>query len=423
MHIHTIDFMITFEYMNILVYGINYTPELTGIGKYTGEMGAWLAKKSNKVDVITAMPYYPEWSKKESYKGKWWFKETVAGASVYRCPLYVPKKVTGASRMVHEFSFLLSTSFYWIAFLFKKYDIIFTPYPPLIIGFWPWLYKVFHPKATWVFHIQDLQVDAARELGLIKNKKALAVLEKTELFWLKKCDVVSSISEGMRDRILSKGVDPAKYMMLANWAETDIIKPLSIAESIRTELGIPLDSKVILYSGNLGEKQGVELLIDVAAEFKTQPHILFVIAGEGASKIRLMDYAAARNVSNVLFLPLQAYNKLAQFLACADIHMVIQKKSAADLVLPSKFMSILSAGGVALVTAEPETSLYKMISNHSLAHICEAENKMALYDGIQTILQNDQTDVKNRARTFAEKHLSIDAILDAFIQKFNKTQS
>jgi colanic acid biosynthesis glycosyl transferase WcaI len=386
-------------------------------------MGAWLAKKKNKVDVITAMPYYPEWSKKESYKGKWWFKETIAGASVHRCPLYVPKKVTGATRMIHEFSFLLSSGFYWITFLFKKYDIIFTPYPPLVIGVWPWLYKVFHPKTKWVFHIQDLQVDAARELGLIKNKAALNMLEKIELFWLKKCDFVSSISDGMRDRILSKGIDKAKYIMLANWAETNIIKPLSIAESMRAELGIPLDSKVILYSGNLGEKQGVELLIDVAAAFKAQPNILFVIAGEGASKIRLMDYAAKSNVNNVLFLPLQAYSKLAPFLACADIHMVIQKKSAADLVLPSKFMSILSAGGVALVTAEPGTSLYSMISNHSLAHICEAENKTALLESIHSILLNDQTDIKNRARMFAENHLSIDSILDTFILKFSKNIS
>lgn len=409
--------------MKVLIYGINYTPELTGIGKYTGEMGAWLAKKGHTITVITAMPYYPEWDKRKAYKGKLWFKENVANASVYRCPLYVPKKVTGATRMIHEFSFLLSSSFYWIRFLFKKYDIIFTPYPPLIIGFWPWLYKVFHPKATWVFHIQDLQVDAARELGLIKNKTALNVLEKIEFLWLKKSDLVSSISEGMRDRILSKGIDAAKYIMLANWAETDIIKPLSISESMRTELGIPLNSKVILYSGNLGEKQGVELLIDVAAEFKIQADILFVIAGEGASKNRLVEYAAKSDVNNVLFLSLQAYNKLAQFLACADIHMVIQKKSAADLVLPSKFMSILSAGGVALVTAEPGTSLHTMITNHSLAHICEAENKAALMESINAILSNDQKTIKNNARDFAEKHLSIDSILDTFIQKLTKNLS
>lgn len=404
--------------MNILIHGINYTPELTGIGKYTGEMGAWLASQGHKVDVITAMPYYPNWSKKEAYKGKWWFKETISGASIYRCPLYVPKKVRGATRMLHEFSFLASASFFWIRFLFRKYDIVFTPYPPLIIGFWPLVYKLVHPKAKWVFHIQDLQVDAARDLKLIQNETLLSVLEKLELLWLRKCDYVSSISIGMRDRILAKGIMPAKYIMLPNWAETEIIKPLSIAASMRNELEIPIDATVILYSGNLGEKQGVELLIDVAAEFKSDPKILFVIAGEGATKLQLIEYAASKHLTNILFLPLQEYAKLASFLAIADIHLVIQKKSAADLVLPSKFMSILSAGGVALVTAEPNTSLYDMIHTHGIAYMCEAENKSALVTSIRSILLQDQTEIKQKARTYAEENLSIDAIIQSFVQHF-----
>jgi colanic acid biosynthesis glycosyl transferase WcaI len=409
--------------MRILIDGINYTPELTGIGKYTGEMGAWLAKNNHTVDVICAIPYYPEWSKKEAYKGKWWFKESIADATVHRCPLYVPKNVTGATRMIHEFSFLTSSSFYWIRFLFKKYDLVFSPYPPLIIGFWPWLYKIFHPKATWVFHIQDLQVDAARELKLIQNKTLLHTLEKLESFWLKKCDYVSSISTGMRNRILSKGITASKYIMLPNWAETEIIKPLPTSESLRAELDIPLDSKVILYSGNLGEKQGVEMLIDAAYQFKTIPNILFVIAGEGASKLKLIEYAASKHIDNILFLPLQPYSKLASFLAIADIHVVIQKRSAADLVLPSKFMSILSAGGIALVTAEPNTTLYEMIATNQLAYLCEPENTDAFVQNLKKILVEDSAHMAIRARKYAEEQLSIDGILTEFTKNFNEQYS
>jgi colanic acid biosynthesis glycosyl transferase WcaI len=409
--------------MKILIYGINYTPELTGIGKYTGEMGAWLTKNGHEVAVICAMPYYPEWSKKKAYKGKWWFTESIADATVHRCPLYVPKKISGVTRMVHEFSFLASSSFYWIRFLFKKYDIVFTPYPPLIIGFWPWLYKVFHPKATWVFHIQDLQVDAARELMLIQNKTVLTILEKLESFWLKKCDYVSSISTGMRDRILSKGIAETKYLMLPNWAETEIVKPLPISESMRIELGIPLDSKVILYSGNLGEKQGVEMLIDAASQFKTMPNILFVIAGEGASKLKLIEYASSKHIENILFLPLQPYAKLTSFLAIADIHLVIQKKSAADLVLPSKFMSILSAGGVALVTAAPNTTLYEMISTHQLAYLCEPENTDVFVQNLKKILAEDSAHIAIRARKYAQEKLSIDGILSEFAKNFTESFS
>lgn len=402
--------------MKILIHGINYSPDLTGIGKYTGEMGAWLVKHAHEVDVITAMPYYPQWKRNPAYKGKLWFTETIAGAKVKRCPLYIPEHVNGKRRMIHEFSFFLSSAVYWILTLFKSYDIIFTPYPPLIIGFWPWVYKLFHPKAKWIFHIQDLQVDAARELGLIENKKLLAVLSKIELFWLRKADFVSSISDGMKERILSKGVPEEKFIMLPNWAETDVIKPVTKHESMRNSLGIDLSKKVVLYSGNLGEKQGVDLIVDVASNFSNNDNILFVIAGDGASKERLQLYAAERKLKNILFMCLQPYNKLAAFLAIADVHLVLQKKSAADLVLPSKFMSILSAGGVAIVTAEPGTTLYKMIDANKLAYICEPENEAAFSALLHKVIYEDTTHVSSLARSYAEANLSIDSILERFVE-------
>ena len=406
--------------MKILIYGINYSPDLTGIGKYTGEMGAWLSNKSHTVDVITAMPYYPQWAVNPSYKRKLWHSEKIAGATVKRCPLYVPKKVTGAKRMIHEFSFFLSSSIFWIGALFKSYDVLFTPYPPLVIGIWPRIYTLLHPKTTWVFHIQDLQVDAARELGLIKNQKLLSLLSSIELYWLKKAHKVSSISSGMKDRILRKGVQESNYIMLPNWAETDIIKPLSKNESLRAELNIPASSKVVLYSGNLGEKQGVDMIIDAAAALQSDPNLLFVIAGEGASKANLIAYAQTHNINNVLFLPLQPYHKLAAFLAIADIHLVIQKKSAADLVLPSKFMSILSAGGVAIVTTEPETTLFQMIDAHQLAYVCEPENEKAFIHLIKEVVQSDVSQISANARNYAEAHLSIDAILGKFVDDIGK---
>ncbi|MBC7450150.1 MAG: WcaI family glycosyltransferase [Cytophagales bacterium] len=400
--------------MKILIYGINYTPDLTGIGKYTGEMGAWLARKGHEVEAITAVPYYPKWNVDPAYKGKLWHTETIAGVKVRRCPLYVPSKVTGSSRMVHEFSFFLSSAIFWLKAFFKKYDVIITPYPPLVIGFWPWIYKIIHPKATWVFHIQDLQVDAARELGLIKNKKFLSALQKTESFWLRKADYISSISEGMKQRILKKGIPENKYIMLPNWAETHIITPLTKEQSMRDELGITKETKVILYSGNLGEKQGVDIIVDAAHELRAMTNVVFLIAGEGAFKERLESYAAEQDVKNVRFLSLQPYHKLASFLATADLHLVVQKRSAGDLVLPSKFMSILSAGGIALVTTEKNTSLYNMIQVHETAYMCEPENLAVFTNMLQTILLKDSSEMSLRARTYAEEHLSIDAVLSAF---------
>jgi len=121
--------------MKILICGINYAPDLTGIGKYTGEMGSWLAKNGHTVEVITGMPYYPQWQINSTYKKRWWHKEYIDGVKVYRCPLYVPRKVSSFKRIVHEFSFVLSTLPVWIKKLFSpKYDIVISISPPFSFG-------------------------------------------------------------------------------------------------------------------------------------------------------------------------------------------------------------------------------------------------------------------------------------------------
>ncbi|MFN8416192.1 MAG: WcaI family glycosyltransferase [Cytophagaceae bacterium] len=394
--------------MKILIYGINYTPELTGIGKYTGEMGAWLASQGQQVDVITAPPYYPEWNVHTSYKGKLWHTENVSGATVHRCPLYVPKKVSGMKRILHEISFGVSSSLFWFRKLFIHYDIIFTPYPPLIIGVWPWMYKWFHPKAKWIFHIQDLQVDAAKELHLIKNKTLLSIFENTEKFWLKKATIVSSISEGMKARILKKGVPASKYLMIPNWADTDFIQPLPANESLRAEFNISPETKVIMYSGNLGEKQGVEIIPDLAI---AMPEYHFLIAGEGASKTRLQEAIKEKGIKNIQFVSLQPYSKLPNFLATANVHLVLQKKSAADLVLPSKFITLLSAGATSVVTAEPGTSLYDIVVDNQTAYLCEPENLGALIQSIKNAINEVNPDIPQNARNYALAHLNKHAIL------------
>lgn len=96
--------------MKILVYGINYSPELTGIGKYTGEMVEWLAAQGHEVRVITAPPYYPQWQVGENYSA-WRYKREEGAATVWRCPLYVPKQPSTLKRLLHLGSFAVSSFF------------------------------------------------------------------------------------------------------------------------------------------------------------------------------------------------------------------------------------------------------------------------------------------------------------------------
>lgn len=406
--------------MKILIYGINYAPELTGIGKYTGEMAEWMVQQGHNVSVITSMPYYPEWETHKNYKGKWWHTEVINNVTVHRCPMYVPKKVTSVKRILHEFSFILSSLVYWLKLLFtNKADVVISIAPPFHLGFTATVYSKLK-KVKLITHIQDLQVDAAKDLGMIKNKSFLSIMFKAEKYLLDKSSIVSTISEGMLKKVYGKSISKEKTILFPNWVDESIIYPLSKDSSLRKSMGFDDQDKIILYSGNLGEKQGLEILIEAAHYFLPQKDIKFLIVGSGGGKSKLESAVAKGQLLNVYFKPLQPYLQLSALLATADIHLVLQKKSAADLVMPSKLTSILAAGGYALVTALPGTTLHDVITEHQIGQLLEPESTNDLINAINFALTNNNEGVKKNARYYAEKFLSKEHVLKNFENELSK---
>ncbi len=397
--------------MRILFYGINYYPELTGIGKYTGEACQWLAKQGHQVEVITTMPYYPAWQISDAYKDKVWHTELVDGVKVHRCPLYVPTKVTALKRILLELSFVLTSLLYWVKALFaQKFDAIVCICPPFQLGLLPFLYSKIK-GVPYIYHVQDLQIDIAHDMGMIKNQKLIGLLFSIEKFLMNKAAVVSSISEGMLRKIHNKGLVHQKFLLFPNWVDTNTIKPLPIEASLRKALGYTEQDFIVQYAGTIAEKQGLEMIIDVA---QALPQIQFMIVGEGGYKQKLIEKVTLAGVQNIKFFPLQPYEKLVNLLATGNIHLVLQKKTASDLVLPSKLTGILSAGACALVTAEAGTSLFDVIDKNQAGILVEPESVEALKNGIEAATKQDLSIYKKNARVYAEKWLDREQIMRNF---------
>lgn len=404
----------------ILFIGCNFSPEPTGIGKYSGEMVNWFANKGYHCSVITTYPYYPYWAVQEPYrKNRFWFKketerfESGGCIKVYRCPMYVPSEPSGSKRIFADATFFTSAFMQLLKLTFrKKYDAVVTVVPSFQLGLLGKFYKKIH-KAKFVYHIQDLQIEAARDLKMIKSKRLIDNLLKLEKYILDDADVISSISEGMVAKVSEKS--GKEVFMLPNWADTDFFHPLQERDSLKREFGFQEDDKIILYSGGIGEKQGLESIIDVAKDFEEDERVKFVICGSGPYKEKLKKMTTEKNLENVIFLPLQPLEKFNLFLNMADVHLVIQKASASDLVMPSKLTTILSVGGLALITANEGSSLYNLVEKYQMGLLVKAEDTAALKKGISLALERESHhETRRNAFTYAEKYLSIHNVMQSF---------
>ncbi len=400
--------------MRFLLYSYNFSPEKTGIGKYNGELAEWLVKRGHEVDVITTNPYYPEWKVHPQFRDKKWRTERSDRLTVYRCPMYVPAQLSGLRRMLSDLSFIFTSSILWLKVLFKpRYDVVMAVCPSLFVGLFPSLYHKVR-GGVFVFHIQDLQLDAAINLGLIKNGKIIRSLQSVERTFFRQATFVSSISEGMKQHILAKGVAEEKYLMLENWVDTDFITPLtqSACADLRRGLGLAATDRVILYSGNMGEKQGLEIVVEAARLLSQHHDWKFVLCGDGAKKQELRVLAAG--LANVIFIDLIAYERLPELLSLAEVHLVPQKQAAADLVLPSKVGSILAAGGLAIIAADKDTSLYNLMNACDLSILVEPEDVSQLVRAIESALTQNNDSLRMRARQYAIHHLNIEEVLGKF---------
>ncbi len=403
---------------SVLIIGINFSPELTGIGKYTGEMVDWLTENNFNCNVVTAFPYYPYWKTLKPYKNRFYTRETLKNGrlNIYRCPMYVPKAPSGLKRLIHESTFFLSAFVMIVYLLFKpKKDYIFCISPPFHLGFLGLFYRFFKGGEI-IYHIQDLQIEAARDLQLIKSEKAFNWLFAMEANIIKRVNHISTISGGMLKKIAKK--TDKDILFFPNWVDTTAYCPLYDRTELKILWGFHENDKIVLYSGSIGEKQGLESILNVAQNLiASSPFIKFVICGMGPYKEKLMSRAKEQKLNNVHFFPLQEPHQFNNFLNMADVHLVLQKKSASDLVMPSKLTTILAVGGLALITAEPGTSLFETVSDNHMGIVIPSEDLILLEEAIITCCNCENSLVKINGRSYAENHLNKNNILTRIFNK------
>jgi len=400
--------------LKVLIHGINYAPEQIGIGKYTGEMAEWLAERGHSVRVVTAPPYYPDWNARNGYRTWQYCRECLQGVDVWRCPLWVPRAPSGIKRIIHLLSFAFFSLPVMIRQVFWKPDIVMVIEPPLFCAPQALLTARLSGAKAWL-HVQDFEIAAFFGLGFSSSGSLKKCAMTAESLLMRLFDHVSTISKSMLSRISHLRVDESRLFFFPNWVDIEHICPHPDRNNLRDAWGFNNKQKIILYSGNMGKKQGLEIVLEAASRLaETHPDVVFLMVGEGAAKKELVAECEKRRLHNTIFKPLQPLEQLPSLLAMADIHLVIQKRGIAEAVMPSKLTGILAAGGFSIITAEEQTELGQFVlHNPGIAELIEPENTESLFQAILRMLSKKEFsgNFNITARRYAEQHLATNVVM------------
>jgi colanic acid biosynthesis glycosyl transferase WcaI len=347
--------------VKVLLWGINYAPESTGIAPFNRELCEYLASRGHQVTAVTAFAYYPVWRKRPEDRRQLFRTEVLGGVNLLRCWCYVPAKVTTLRRIIHELSFCVLSASRILSL--PRADVYVVVSPPLALGFFAWLVTALK-GSRFVFHVQDLQPDAAVGLGMLKRGWLVQALYAFERLAYAKAAVVSGISRGMMMAFRDKGVAESRRAMLPNWLrEGSVLDRGPVARvAAREKFGVRDGALLACYAGNLGRKQSLEILVEAARRLPADSsdetkNVRVIIAGDGAGREALERALANSPGAPVQLLPLLSDADYESLLVAADVALITQAAGTGQFFFPSKLLSVLAAGLPVVAVADESSEL------------------------------------------------------------------
>jgi colanic acid biosynthesis glycosyl transferase WcaI len=339
--------------MRVIVWGINYAPEFTGIAPHTVALCELLLSHGHEVEMVTSFPYYPTWQKRPQDRGCLYRKDLIHDVPVHRCWHFVPGRVSPLKRIFHEGSFVLTSSLR--ALFLRRPDVVVVVSPPLLLGVAGWLVGKLK-RAPFVFHVQDMQPDAAVGLGMLKQNAFTRALYGLEAFAYRHAVRVSGITRGMLAAFKNKNVAESKLIYFPNAINLKNNQPSVVRGEFRKRHGFADDAFVAVYAGNLGVKQGLEVLLETAALLQGKG-IHFLVCGDGAQRDALAMRARDMKLPNFTLLPLQAGPDYRALLVDADVCFITQQAGAGNSFFPSKLLGLLAESKPVITVAADESEL------------------------------------------------------------------
>lgn len=402
--------------MKILVLCPHFDPDTAPTGTVMTRLVHELGRRGHELHVVSALPWYrqhriePGWDGNASRRVMTWF------GTVTRVHPFPGKDKRNIARRALGFAGFCALAG-WGALTAgrrrgsARVDAVLVMSPPLPLGLVGWAVGIVR-RAPMVFNVQDVFPDAAIETGAITNRRIIGFARWLERATYARSAAITVLSDDLARNVESK-VRPAQrrtVRMIPNFVDTVAIRPMDRSTAYRAELGIG-DGPVVMYAGNVGMSQSLDLLIEAARQM---PDVTFVINGDGSG--RKQFEAAAAGLSNVRFGDYQPIERLSEVLATADIHVVPLRKGLGAVSVPSKTYSILASGRPILAAVDPGTEVPRILAASGAGVAVEPDHPEAFVAALRRML-GDRTGLDaagSAGRAWVEHHVSPAAVAERY---------
>jgi len=345
--------------MRILFITQYFAPETEIGGIRILEIASRLQAMGHEIAILTGLPNYPSGRLFESYRGKAWrgtWTETINGLNVTRVPLFPSHDKKTLPRLLNYFSFLFASAARSV--FMKRPDVVVCTSPPLTIGLAAWIAaKRF--GVPFFLEIRDLWPEAAIELGYLKNPRVRKAAYALESFLYSRASKIISVSQGMRDDLLKRGIPAARCEVICNGVDVRLFAPSS-TEASSNAIVAELQRKgniVGVYLGTISTYHGVDCMLELLEKLRQEPRIQIVFAAGGSARNDLEDKANARGLSNATFLPAPPRKDMPAVISAADFCLAFVKPGPfSRWLLSSKVFMYMSCGRPVFAAAVGETA-------------------------------------------------------------------
>lgn len=390
-----------------------YPPEQAPFGRMMHELASDLARRDWDVTVITGFPNHPHGEVFGGYRKRWLLQENDTGVSVQRVWLATSTNRSLLARVATFATFTLTSA--WRFLRRPRADVVFAVLQPLSVGVTlPIVASL--KRSKLVFNLQDLHPDTQVGLGMIRKPWLITALRAVESFAYRHCTALTVICEPFRTHAVNRGAPVERVHVVANWVDTARIRPGPDGGAIRREAGLDSGQFVALWAGTLGFVSGAGVVIDAAQLLRDDPHVRFLIVGDGPIRAELIERARELGLDNVAFLPFQPEDRLVAVQNAGDVSIVTLAREFAESSVPSKVLAYMAAGRGVVAAVDRDSPTARLLHEAGCGVVVEPDDARALADALRG-LAHDTNRVRELgacARVHAVRYLSREAAVDHY---------